>query len=252
MSQPAVIGGNVIVAFAYIGTQSNIVADVSEGHTFVTGKTVELVERMGWDATAVKRCPTRFDGTLSASLFSLGHNLDTSTPGTRGVSLGFGATPGDLTYFAQLPVASTDFTININENTEEVVSGSVDGHNSRGIVMHDARSSPETSPGNGIGVQFGSLFVSGKGSSATQTAVLQVVLLAFAGTDIIFQVETDATDDFTGSETDIFTTPLTMTAPAHSQINEVPGLNTDTWFQLAFTGTFTSASFLAYFAIEGV
>lgn len=247
------MSGNLVitpstVGSMFIGTTDHKTSGTSEGFQFGIGKMCEVIERKSLADAAVRRCPGQWKGTVSAASYANGADWD-NVGADVGFLLSFSADgdgvsdEGDVYYGATGPLAGLETPFALNDNIRGDYDGQPDGLVERGEILRNKLASAETSAGNGTGVQLAGA------ATASQTSILRVVVTAFTGTDITFQVESDTADTWSGAETDVFSSTLDFSAVGHSRTSE-KGATTGAWFRLVIGGTFTSCSYIAGFAIE--
>ncbi len=215
-----------------------------EASSFGVTRRVGVVEAQTFNTAGMIRAPGARDGSVRMSTFVADSTTVFNLPGSEQgliVVKAAGATTANC-YVARVPVASVTTDIAINEFRKyEIADSPTNGLPGLGAKLHDSIGSAISAAEDGAEFGLGAAAVG-------QELLMRVEVIAFTGTNALFQVEHDTTGF--ASPTDAFSADLTMTGIGQGGLFTVVGTAiADTFWRSSITGTFSNLEAIVGFAV---
>ncbi|MCZ6507894.1 MAG: hypothetical protein O7A04_07605 [Acidobacteria bacterium] len=224
---------------AYLGA-TNLLAE--ELLSYGVTRRVEVLEAMSFNTAGMLRAPGNQSGSVRCATYLADEATIFNSPGSTSGFIIDPSASGNNTILATVPIVSVGSDIQVGQfRRYEIDDSGTDGLPAIGASLHDSIGSAISSAENSAENAMGAVVIG-------QQLLMRVVVVAFTGTNAIFQIEHDTTG-FAGP-TDAFSADLTMTGTGSDKLVTVAtAAISDTFWRSAITGTFSNLEALITFGI---
>ena len=224
---------------AYLGA-TNLLAE--ELLSFGVTRRVEVLEAMSFNTAGMMRVPGNQSGSVRCATYLADEAAIFSSPRSTSGFIIDPAASGNNTILATVPIVAVGSDIQVGQfRRYEIYDSGTDGLPAIGAAPHDSIGSAISAAENSAEILMGAVAIG-------QQMLMRVVVVAFTGTDVTFQIEYDETGF--PSPLDAFSADLTMTGTGSDKLVTVAtAAIATTFWRSAVGGTFSNLEALVSFGI---